>query len=496
MGSPVATPPGKRLIGVLIALATLGLCSSAVLAWAWLRATERPAASVETLSAERRQRLVQHLIMQSPGIYKQAWFEPAVGYVMRKGTVEAWGDRFEPNELGYRAHPVAKAPGTYRVVFVGDSWTYGMGVSEEQTFARRFEELANGAGHVDGRVEAWVLALPGYNAINELAALDFFFDRLQPDAVVLCPTRNDADDTPGVLPNGSHGQRLEPWHEFGDGVCVRYGGARFVDSALMHARWELIWQRVRATERHLQALDVPLLVFFTGTWDEAVCHSMIERAGIEAPYVITPPELTTERWRNPPPVRHPNPQAHELYAQMVLRGLSTRLSWPESPFDERAAVTVYGPPPAGDWAAASQRALSERTAAEVPTRFVPSPETVRRCVIGPPISDDGVMGGATTVLVRRPPGADRLRITLRPLASTPSLYPLVVHARTHARGGSSAVAMTVDGSGGDQTFELTLPTTIADGAAIDVSLRAERVTASAQQLRAQSVRIVRIEPVP
>ena len=146
-----------------------------------------------------------------------------MGYTLAPNAqVRAWRDSFVTNELGYRTGPVVKEPGTFRVLFVGDSWTFGMGVTETESYPKVFERLAASHAGLERKVEAWSLALPGYNTLNELAALWFYFDRLEPDLVVVSPTRNDNHSTRVVLPGGSLASELAEPDLFGEPHTITY----------------------------------------------------------------------------------------------------------------------------------------------------------------------------------------------------------------------------------------------------------------------------------
>ncbi|MCP4899533.1 MAG: SGNH/GDSL hydrolase family protein [bacterium] len=137
------------------------------------------------LSLENRQELVEEFFEVATQAYTPAWFEPGVRYTLRTNAeISVWDSTFTSNELGYRAGAVQKRPDTFRVVFVGDSWTYGMGVDAEDSFPYQFQRLANEVYDGHGEIEAWSLALPGYNTMTEVNALEIFLNRLEPDAVV------------------------------------------------------------------------------------------------------------------------------------------------------------------------------------------------------------------------------------------------------------------------------------------------------------------------
>lgn len=83
-----------------------------------------------------------------------------------------------------------KKSDTFRVVFVGDSVTLGLGVNFQDTFVREFERTAR---REDPRIEALNLGVDGYNThqvreLVETRALEF-----SPDAVVYVMSLNDFD---------------------------------------------------------------------------------------------------------------------------------------------------------------------------------------------------------------------------------------------------------------------------------------------------------------
>ena len=101
------------------------------------------------------------------------------------------------NALGMRMgeRPLAKPEGTFRIVGIGDSVMFGWGVDEAETYLSRLEHDL-GTRFPDRRFEAWNLAVPGYNAVQEVAALGDKIDALDPDLLVVGWVGNDMD-----LPN-------------------------------------------------------------------------------------------------------------------------------------------------------------------------------------------------------------------------------------------------------------------------------------------------------
>jgi lysophospholipase L1-like esterase len=89
------------------------------------------------------------------------------GYLMRPSQrVSTYGDVIEINSLGLRGPELAdpKPPGVIRILFLGDSITYGGGrIPERDLFCRRIEALAANDGL---RVESANASAPGWSPQN------------------------------------------------------------------------------------------------------------------------------------------------------------------------------------------------------------------------------------------------------------------------------------------------------------------------------------------
>ena len=100
------------------------------------------------------------------------------------------------NSRGYRSTPelaVPKPASTTRVLFIGDSFTFGQGVNDDQTFAaetgRRLKNLCPAT-----RLEVVNAGVPGFSTSQELALLETEGLALEPDVVVLGFYANDPQD--------------------------------------------------------------------------------------------------------------------------------------------------------------------------------------------------------------------------------------------------------------------------------------------------------------
>jgi lysophospholipase L1-like esterase len=127
---------------------------------------------------------------------KQVASDPQVGHVHRPGSqAHLMGVDVAINTKGLRDREIgyARAPGTLRILMLGDSFTEGWGVALDDTFAKRIERLFAQRGVAAEVINAGV---GNYNTVMEVAS---FFDegrKYEPDIIVLNFTFNDAEPVP------------------------------------------------------------------------------------------------------------------------------------------------------------------------------------------------------------------------------------------------------------------------------------------------------------
>jgi len=120
-----------------------------------------------------------------------------------------FGVVFVYDSRGFRDREfVAKPAGTKRVVFVGDSFTEGMGVKEEETAVRRVETLLR---RRQDSIETWNLGVRAYD-FPELERVFEIALELSPDAVVLDMVLNDGIRSPELE---------RQWPRINDWIMVR-----------------------------------------------------------------------------------------------------------------------------------------------------------------------------------------------------------------------------------------------------------------------------------
>lgn len=132
---------------------------------------------------------------------------PGVPYILRpNGTgTQHFGTNpdgyFDPNatltykinSLGFRGKEttIEKPANTVRIVGIGDSFTFGSGVRNSDTFLSVLESSLSDI--LDAKTEVLNLGVGGYNTVNELSLLYHKGIKFDPDVVVLCFFLNDTN---------------------------------------------------------------------------------------------------------------------------------------------------------------------------------------------------------------------------------------------------------------------------------------------------------------
>ena len=127
----------------------------------------------------------------TPGFYMS---DPRLGQRLSPGY-NGWfaGVPVRINRLGFRddrEYSLAKAPGTFRIIVLGDSVTFGHGTLGETTYPFLLERRLE-AWRPDVTWEVWNLGVPGYNTGQELAYLEEVGERYAPDLVIVGFYPND-----------------------------------------------------------------------------------------------------------------------------------------------------------------------------------------------------------------------------------------------------------------------------------------------------------------
>lgn len=165
----------RKLLTVALPAAALSLAAALVLVELWVRWQWDPTRGTPGFFVADAQ-LGQRLL---PGY--DGWFAGVPVHI---------------NALGFRdprEYELRKRPGTFRILVLGDSVTFGHGAVYEATYPFLLEQrLRAWRPEVDWQV--WNLGVPGYNTSQELAYLERVGPEYQPDLVIVGVFENDLQD--------------------------------------------------------------------------------------------------------------------------------------------------------------------------------------------------------------------------------------------------------------------------------------------------------------
>lgn len=107
------------------------------------------------------------------------------------GIKYTFGHPIFPNQFGYREREfiVPKPPGIFRVMVLGDSFTYGYGLDAEDAYTRVAENILR--GKLGPSVEVLNFSLPGYSTLVEAEILKKYIEMVAPDLIVIGFCFND-----------------------------------------------------------------------------------------------------------------------------------------------------------------------------------------------------------------------------------------------------------------------------------------------------------------
>ena len=123
-------------------------------------------------------------------------FKPKPNLITTVSTTE-FSHEVRHNSLGFRdvEHSVQKPPHTFRIVALGDSFTYGIGARYEQTYLVGLEALLNQQEPTRVHFEVIKMGIPRYFPATERLVLQHYGLQYKPDLVLVAFVPNDVIDT-------------------------------------------------------------------------------------------------------------------------------------------------------------------------------------------------------------------------------------------------------------------------------------------------------------
>jgi lysophospholipase L1-like esterase len=103
-----------------------------------------------------------------------------------------WGHPVRLNELGFREREFEspKPPGRFRIMVLGDSFTFGVGLAESERYTNRLEQELR-ASNPGRDIEVLNFGVPGSATVRQRDLLVELADRVDPDLIVVGFCLND-----------------------------------------------------------------------------------------------------------------------------------------------------------------------------------------------------------------------------------------------------------------------------------------------------------------
>ncbi len=130
---------------------------------------------------------------------------PGVPYRLKPNIHAKWAKtNIIANSEGIRARREYddKKKGVFRILAIGDSITFGMGVDQDDAYPRQLEKLLNRYTNTAIEYEVINGGMSGFNASDEAHFMAYLSEKYRPDLIIWMLIANDYDDSLGVNENG------------------------------------------------------------------------------------------------------------------------------------------------------------------------------------------------------------------------------------------------------------------------------------------------------
>jgi len=139
-----------------------------------------------------------YLIETSLRLSDTSRHQPPDGLV--NGTLYTWGHVITNNSYGFREREftVPKPTGTYRLMVLGDSMSWGVGVPVNDRYSNLLENILNETASSQ-HFEVLNFAAQAANIADELATLQKYIDVAEPDQIVIGINFDDIDSADNIV---------------------------------------------------------------------------------------------------------------------------------------------------------------------------------------------------------------------------------------------------------------------------------------------------------
>lgn len=271
-----------------------------------------------------------------------------IGYSFPPGLEgRFWGSPVTLNALGMRDReiPEARPADEYRVLVLGDSWAFGLGVGDDETIPRRLESQMNETYGGPFTYRSVNLGQISYNTEQELIQLRELGLRFDPQLVLLMFAPNDIETKTWVLDKrrgfvSNYAQRSYA-------ACLLFTLARRVRHAVGSSpalintsayeegnpRWEAIESSMTEIRRICARRQIPFALVTPGLEEDDPALELLRGLGRAEDFPVVNVRPTADpRWadrsigelQNSAVDSHPNAEGTTVHATLIREALEAR----------------------------------------------------------------------------------------------------------------------------------------------------------------------------
>jgi hypothetical protein len=281
--------------------------------------------------------------------------EQPIGYRLRPGLDgEFHHARYQINSIGLRGPELdsPKPKGEKRILVLGDSVVFGIGVNNDQTIPAVVERFASQNSVGSARHRIVNMGVPSYNTEQEFIQFESLGQSLEPDAVVLLFSSNDIEAKNWAFPGSWIADRVQRSYALSltMSMVYRVREATRSRSAVNEShvfgkddpRWQAVSESLARIKSFCDLSSIPFAVVYLGKpgqfpydlLEETGKDHKIDVFGINASVDSRWPDADSPEYRNSLTDSHPNQAGCEMLGQLIYESLRQRGFFPHGPHPE------------------------------------------------------------------------------------------------------------------------------------------------------------------